>query len=179
MKKKCGRGSIELEQGDITLQDVDAIVNAANSHLAGGGGVDGAIHRRGGPEIMKECRAIGGCPTGQTVLTTGGKLKARHVLHTVGPRWRDGNHGEPELLASCYRTALGLAAENGFRTVAFPSVSTGIYGYPVDEAAAIAIREIAAFLEKNDRPEIVRMVLFDAGTYAAYEQALREAAGSE
>lgn len=172
MRKETGRGTIELVKGDITLQETDAIGNAANSRLAGGGGVDGAIHRRGGPEIMAECRRIGGCPTGQTVMTGAGRLKARKVLHSVGPVWRGGGRGEAELLASCYRTALTLARDNELRSVAFPSISTGIYGYPAAEAAAIAIREIAAFLAENETPSLVRMVLFDDETYAAYEQAL-------
>ncbi len=173
MRAALGKGVVELVQGDITEQRVDAVVNAANARLAGGGGVDGAIHRRGGPSIMAECRAIGGCPTGSTVITGGGKLPCRFVLHTVGPVWRGGGDGEPDLLASCYRTALALAAERGLASVAFASISTGVYSYPVDKAAAVAIGEIAAFLEENAVPGLVRMAAFDGKTLAAYEHALR------
>ncbi len=172
MQARFGRGILELVAGDITLQEVDAIVNAANSALAGGGGVDGAIHRRGGPRIMQECRQIGHCPTGQTVLTGAGDLRARYVLHTVGPIWRGGEHGEAELLASCYRTALELAREHACRTVAFPSISTGVYGYPLALAAAVALGEIAAFLAVNAVPGLVRMVLFGDEAFSAYRRAL-------
>lgn len=143
-----GGGSIRLLQADITTLDVDAIVNAANSSLAGGGGVDGAVHGAGGPEIMRELQErYSGCPTGQAVLTTGGRLPARAVIHAVGPRWRDGDHGEPDLLASAYRTAFALAREQGFRTMAAPSISTGIYGFPVERAAPIALAQARAALE--------------------------------
>lgn len=170
--KAFGTGTLELRRGDITRETVDAIANAANSRLAGGGGVDGAIHRAGGPAIMKECRAIGGCPTGQTVATTAGRLHAKKVFHTVGPVWSGGGRDEAALLASCYRTSLTLARDMGFESIAFPSISTGVYGYPVEPAAVIALKTIADFLEKNDRPRLVRMVLFDDDTYAAYEAAL-------
>ncbi len=173
MRLDVGEGVLELIQGDITLQDVDAIVNAANSRLAGGGGVDGAIHRAGGPSIMEECSLIGGCPTGQTVITGAGALPCRHVLHTVGPVWRGGGAGEAELLASCYRTALTLAAERGCESVAFSSISTGVYGYPVEEAAAIALGEILCFLHAGGEPRLIRMVLFDEKTYAAYARHMR------
>lgn len=172
MRKTIGGGMLELVQGDITLQEVDAIVNAANSALAGGGGVDGAIHRRGGPEIMAECRKIGGCPTGQTVMTTAGRLPAKKVLHTVGPIWRGGGAGEVELLASCYRTALTLARDNELNSVAFASISTGVYGYPVKKAAAVALSAIAVFMQENPQPALVRMVLFDESTLAAYEEVM-------
>ncbi len=168
MRLDVGDGVLELVQGDVTLQDVDAIVNAANSRLAGGGGVDGAVHSRGGPSIMEECRLIGGCPTGQTVITGAGNLPCAYVLHTVGPVWRGGDGGEPELLASCYRTALALAKERGLKSVAFSSVSTGVYGYPVEKAAAIALGEIICFLHTGAEPRLIRMVLFDEKTYAAY-----------
>lgn len=165
---------IELLEGDITQQEVDAIVNAANSHLAGGGGVDGAIHRAGGPEIMQELKAkYTGCPTGSAVITAAGKLKAKYVIHAVGPRWCDGDHGEPKQLASAYRTSLALAHEHGCRTVAFPSISTGIYGYPVEQAAPLALRTLSDALTECPVDRIL-FVLFDTDTYRAYEKALRE-----
>lgn len=177
MRASFGEGRLELVRGDITRERVDAIANAANSRLAGGGGVDGAIHRAGGKAIMKECRAIGGCPTGSTVMTTAGRLDAKAVLHCVGPVWQGGGGGEAELLASCYRTALELAEQNGFDSVAFPSISTGIYGYPVDKAAVIAVGTIAEFLRHHGTPSLVRMVLFDDATLAAYEKALEGQCG--
>ncbi len=163
--------------GDITCERTEAIVNAANSSLLGGGGVDGAIHRAGGPDILEECRAIrarqGPCPTGQAVITTGGKLAARYVIHTVGPVWRGGNAGERELLAACYRNSLRLAAGKGLSSIAFPSISTGIYGYPVAEAAPVALGAVAGFLREEERsPNLVRFVLFDERTFQAYREAL-------
>ena len=176
MQIKISRTSLTLVQGDITKEQVDAIVNAANEQLMGGGGVDGAIHRAGGPAIMAECNEIraeqGGCPTGSAVITTGGNLPAKHVIHTVGPVWRGGNAGEPRLLASCYRESLSLALEGGIKTIAFPSISTGIYGYPIDRAADTALNAVKAFLEWHDGIEEVRFVLFDDVTYAGYENAL-------
>ena len=172
MRKMVGNNVIELKQGDITLETVDAIVNAANSGLRGGGGVDGAIHRAGGPAIMEECRRIGGCPTGRTVATTAGRLKAKRILHTVGPIWRGGGAGEAELLASCYQTALTLAGELGLDSIAFPSISTGVYSYPLDAAARIALETITRFIENGSQPRLVRMVLFDATTMKAYQEAL-------
>ncbi|MGH3001607.1 MAG: O-acetyl-ADP-ribose deacetylase [Gaiellaceae bacterium] len=163
---------IELAQGDITLEEVDAIVNAANESLRGGGGVDGAIHRAGGPEILAECLALGGCRTGEAKATRAGRLRARHVIHTVGPVWRGGEHDEPALLGSCYRSALELAAQLGARTVAFPSISTGVYGFPVDLAAPIAIATVAGMLEELPGIERVRFVLFNDETYAAFAAAL-------
>lgn len=168
---------IELVLGDITRQAVDAIVNAANPTLLGGGGVDGAIHRAGGPAILDECRAIraerGECPAGEAVLTGGGGLPARYVIHAVGPVWRGGNQGEPELLASCYRNALRIATEHSFRSVAFPSISTGIYGYPVPLAAPTAVATVASYLSSEPMaPSRVRFVLFDALTFSTYAGAL-------
>ena len=163
---------LEIIQGDITKSDVDAIVNAANCSLLGGGGVDGTIHMAAGTGLLNECRGLNGCRTGEAKITRGYRLPARHVIHTPGPRWRDGQHGEPELLASCYRNCLRLASENGCHTVDFPSISTGIYHFPLDQAAQIAVREITAYLA--DHPEItrVRMVCFDSRTRAAYAAAL-------
>ncbi len=173
----CGQ-ILELHQGDITVEEADAIVNAANSHLAGGGGVDGAIHRRGGPEIMAETDAKypDGCPTGSAVISTAGKLKARYVIHAVGPRWRGGQRGEAELLAGAYRRSLELAVEHDCRSVALPALSTGAYGYPMDLAARVALQTAIEFLREHGKPERVRFVLFDAGAYGAFAAALEELA---
>jgi O-acetyl-ADP-ribose deacetylase (regulator of RNase III) len=159
-------GAIVLVEGDITRQEVDAIVNAANSTLLGGGGVDGAIHRAGGPAILEECRRLGGCATGQAKATTGGNLPAAHVIHTVGPVWRGGGHGEAELLAAVHRSSLAVAEELGARTVAFPAISTGVYGFPIDRAARIALTTVAEELER--RPSIERVVFVLHGR-AAYD----------
>jgi O-acetyl-ADP-ribose deacetylase (regulator of RNase III) len=164
---------ITLVQGDITQQQVDAIVNAANTALQRGGGVDGAIHRAAGPELQAECNTLGGCPTGQARITQGYRLPAKHVIHAVGPRYRDGRSGEAELLASCYREALRLARKHGCASVAFPAISCGIYGYPMDEAAEIALRTIAAELADGDLPREVRFVLFDAHARETFERAYR------
>jgi O-acetyl-ADP-ribose deacetylase len=164
---------IDLELGDITHETTDAIVNAANSSLLGGGGVDGAIHRAGGPAILEECRPLGGCPTGDAKLTGGGSLAARYVIHAVGPFYRDGLHGEPELLASAYRRSLEVAVEHGLRSIAFPSISTGAYRYPIAEAAPIALGTVAAFLDEHPgRLDVVRFVLYGARDLAVYSEAL-------
>ena len=169
---------IRVHTGDITKLDVDAIVNAANSSLLSGGGVDGAIHRAAGPELLVECRALNGCKVGDAKLTKGYRLPARFVIHAVGPVWQGGGKGEAELLASCYRRALELAAENGCRTVAFPAISTGIYGYPKDEATGIAVGTVDAFLDQNTIPETVIFCCFDEQTAQLYRQAVAAVCGA-
>ncbi len=171
-EKLIGRTRLVLMEGDIIQQDTEAIVNAANSRLAGGGGVDGAIHRAGGPEIMAECRRIGGCPTGQAVITTAGRLKAKKVIHTVGPIYRS-RPQDAQLLASAYVSSLDLAAHHALRTVSFPSLSTGAYGYPLSEAAGVALQAVQrAILAHGDAFDEVRFVLFGHDAYEAYRQAL-------
>ena len=172
-------GKIQIIQGDITKQAVDAIVNAANCSLLEGGGVDGAIHRAAGPELLAECRTLNGCATGQAKITKGYRLPAKYVIHTPGPVWHGGSHGEAELLASCYRSCLTLAREHGCKTVDFPSISTGVYHFPLEKAAEIAISTIAAFLETAPELQQVRMVCFDARTKAHYDQALARLEGSK
>jgi O-acetyl-ADP-ribose deacetylase (regulator of RNase III) len=164
------RDRIEIIQGDITLQKVNAIVNAANNSLLGGGGVDGAIHRAAGPGLLEECRKLHGCATGSAKITGGYDLPAAWVIHTVGPIWQGGNHDEDRLLADCYRNCLGLAKEKNLSSIAFPSISTGAYGFPVTRASRIAIDEITNFCSKNPIPQRVVIVCFDTHTYQAYQQ---------
>jgi O-acetyl-ADP-ribose deacetylase (regulator of RNase III) len=177
---QVGKARIRLVRGDITEMETDAIVNAANSSLMGGGGVDGAIHRKGGPKILEECRKIRatewpqGLPTGKAVVTSGGNLKARHVIHTVGPIWRGGNAGEPELLADAYRNSLKLAVSRGLRTIAFPSISTGAYGYPVQDASRVALGTVKEFLKNEDALEEVIFVLFSEHDLSVYMDAAKE-----
>jgi O-acetyl-ADP-ribose deacetylase (regulator of RNase III) len=168
---------ISVIAGDITQQRVDAVVNAANTTLLGGGGVDGAIHRAAGPELLAECRALGGCATGHAKITRGYKLPARWVIHTVGPVWRDGNHDENELLASCYRSCFALVEKHGIKTVAFPSISTGAYGFPMDRAARIAVSETKSFLEQNQSVEKLILICFGASALQLHQAALTEICG--
>ena len=180
MEFRVGNAKIRIIRGDITEQETDAIVNAANSSLMGGGGVDGAIHRKGGPKILEECKRIrrtqwpDGLPTGKAVITTGGNLKAKYVIHTVGPVWRGGKHGEAELLADAYRNSLKLAVSKGIRTISFPAISTGAYGYPMEEAAEVALKTVRDFLEDEDKLDEVVFVLFTESAYKVYERKARE-----
>jgi len=173
MEIKVNKGILSLAEGDITKQDTDAIVNAANKSLRGGGGVDGAIHRAGGPKILEECKKIGGCETGEAVITTGGNLKAKYVIHTVGPIYRDGLHGEPKLLENAYQNSLKLASSKGIKSIAFPSISTGAYGYPLENAAEIALKTAINYLKKHTDIELIRFVLFGQKTLEVYEKILK------
>ena len=164
---------IQIIKADITRLEVDAIVNAANSTLLGGGGVDGAIHAAAGPGLLRECRTLGGCPTGEARLTGGYGLPAKYVIHTVGPIWRGGDRGEDGLLASCYRNSLALAAQNGIKIIAFPSISTGAYGFPVERASRIAVAEIKKFLEADGSIEKVMIVCFNQDVFEAYNKLLK------
>jgi O-acetyl-ADP-ribose deacetylase (regulator of RNase III) len=177
---KIGKATVRLVKGDITEMETDAIVNAANSSLMGGGGVDGAIHRKGGPKILEECKRIRaaewpqGLPTGKTVITAGGNLKAKHVIHTVGPVWRGGNRGEPELLTQAYQNSLKLAVSQGLKSVAFPSISTGAYGYPVEDACHVALEAVKEFLENEDQLSEVVFVLFSESALEVYSDKAEE-----
>jgi O-acetyl-ADP-ribose deacetylase (regulator of RNase III) len=161
---------IEIEKGDITKFKVDAIVNAANTSLLGGGGVDGAIHRAAGPKLLEECRTLNGCPTGEAKITRGYNLPAKYVIHTVGPVWSGGNHNEETLLANCYRNSLHLAVENKIKSIAFPAISTGVYHFPIEQATKIAVKETKEFLEKNKFIQKVIFVCFDEDTYRVYKE---------
>jgi len=177
METEIGKTKLALIQGDITAQETEAIVNAANTSLLGGGGVDGAIHRAGGPGILEECKAIrakqGGCPTGEAVITSGGNMMAKYVIHTVGPVWSGGNRNEEQLLQNAYGNSLNLAKENGIKAVSFPSISTGVYRFPIDKASRIAINTVKDFLQEHNFEE-VRFVLFSEKDLNVYEDALKE-----
>ncbi len=177
MQIKIGDSTIELVQGDITRQNVDAIVNAANTSLLGGGGVDGAIHRAAGSQLLAECRTLGGCRTGSAKITGGYNLPARHVIHAVGPVYHDGEHGEPALLESAYRTCLHLASENQCVSVAFPAISTGIYGYPMEDAARIAFDTIIDYLREHPEIALVRYVLYDSRAMETHRRVLEQVTG--
>jgi O-acetyl-ADP-ribose deacetylase (regulator of RNase III) len=176
MRRKIQSAILELTQGNLVLQEVDAIVNAANSALAGGGGVDGAIHQAGGPEIMAETqtRYPDGCPTGGAVITSAGQLPASHVIHAVGPIWQGGRQQEPDQLQAAYRSSLELAVQHACRSIAFPAISTGVYGYPLDRAATGALEEVIRFLKQHGQPELVRFVLFGPAAYGAFSRVLEE-----
>ena len=177
MEKMIGKTRLNLIQGDITLQETDAIVNAANTGLLGGGGVDGAIHRAGGPEILEECKKIrakqGKCPTGEAVITTGGNMATGHVIHTPGPVWHGGNRNEEQLLRNSYYNCLNLAKENGIKSISFPSISTGVYRFPIDKAARIALTTVKEFIQEHKLEE-VRFVLFSEKDLKVYEEALKD-----
>lgn len=168
---------IEVVRGDITTQEVDAIVNAANESLLGGGGVDGAIHGAAGSQLLRECRALGGCPTGEARITKGYRLPVNWVIHTVGPVWHGGDHGEPELLASCYRTSLAIARDLRCNVLAFPAISCGIYGYPLADAAGTSISTVLEELSQHDRPHLVRWVMFNEAAFLAWSEVLASFSG--
>ncbi len=168
---------IEIIDGDITRQQVDAIVNAANNSLLGGGGVDGAIHRAAGPELLAECRTLGGCPTGEAKITKGYRLPAKFVIHTVGPIWRGGNSNEDQLLENCYNNSLKLTVKHEIKTIAFPSISTGVYGFPIERASRIALKTVKAFLENDESIQKVIFVCFGSHDYQVYQRAVKEVFG--
>jgi O-acetyl-ADP-ribose deacetylase (regulator of RNase III) len=172
MEIKINKGTLSITEGDITKQETEAIVNAANKSLLGGGGVDGAIHRAGGPSILEECRKIGGCETGEAVITTGGNLKADYVIHTVGPIYRNGMSGEPDLLNNAYGNCLKLASAKGIKSISFPSISTGAYRYPLEDAAEIALKIAVTYLKEHTDIELIRFVLFGKDAYEVYEKTL-------
>ena len=174
MEVKINKGMLSLVEGDITRQDADAIVNAANKSLRGGGGVDGAIHRAGGPAILEECIRIGGCDTGEAVITTGGNLAAKYVIHTVGPVYRDGLHNEPGLLKNAYSNCLKVASAHSIKSIAFPSISTGAYRYPLEQAAEIALGAVTAYLKEHTDIALIRFVLFGRKAMDVYRMALKE-----
>jgi O-acetyl-ADP-ribose deacetylase (regulator of RNase III) len=174
MEVKINKGTLSLTEGDITKQATDAIVNAANKSLRGGGGVDGAIHRTGGPKILEECIKIGGCETGEAVITAGGNLKAKHVIHTVGPVYRDGLHNEPGLLKNAYSNSLKAASSKGLKSIAFPSISTGAYGYPLEQAAEIALTTAITYLKEHTDIEMIRFVLFGQNALEVYQKKLKQ-----
>jgi O-acetyl-ADP-ribose deacetylase (regulator of RNase III) len=174
MEVKINNSTLALAEGDITNESTDAIVNAANTRLAGGAGVDGAIHRAGGPSIMEACRKIGGCPTGQAVITTGGNLRANYVIHTVGPVYQGGNKGEAALLKSAHMESLKLASAKKLKSISFPAISTGVYGYPVNEAAQIALKTAMDYLKEHGDIELVRFVLFGRTTYDIFAEELNK-----
>jgi O-acetyl-ADP-ribose deacetylase (regulator of RNase III) len=174
MEIKINKGTLSLVEGDITKQDTDAIVNAANKSLRGGGGVDGAIHRAGGPKILDECIQIGGCETGEAVITSGGNLNVRYVIHTVGPVYRDGLHDESALLENAYRNSLKIASSKNLKSIAFPSISTGAYRYPLEQAAEIALKTAIRYLNENSDIELIRFVLFGQNALEVYEKVLRK-----
>jgi len=174
MKVRITNSILELVEGDITKQKVDAIVNAANTSLLGGGGVDGAIHRAGGPAILEECKKIGGCPTGEAVITTGGNLPAKHVIHTVGPVWHDGSHREPELLRNAYKNSLLQAEKNNLTSIAFPSISTGAYRFPINKASRIALSTIIEHLKGKTNLKTACFVLFGSSAFEAYQNNLQQ-----
>lgn len=178
MRIKINKSTLELVEGNITEQSTEAVVNPANRTLLGGGGVDGAIHRAGGPRIMEECRKLGGCDSGDARITTGGNLPSPYVIHTVGPVYRDGRHKEADLLARAYKRSLEVAEENGIRTIAFPSISTGAYGYPLDKAAEIALRTVIDYLKQHSGITLVRFVLYGQKSFKAFSDALGELAES-
>lgn len=177
MEVQIGKSTLAILEGDITREETDAIVNAANSGLKGGGGVDGAIHRAGGPAILEQCRKIGYCPAGQAVITTGGNLKAKYVIHTVGPVYRGGGRNESELLKSAYLESLKLASKKGLKSLSFPAISTGAYGYPVSEAARVALKTAIDYLKKHDDIKQVRFVLFGKPAYDVFADELKKLSG--